>query len=50
MVDRAGEGCLGLFGVVIDVAGGQKQRFRGFAMMGALDAAMNQAGGGTQAG
>ena len=48
MVDRAGEGRLGLFRVVVNIAGGQVQCFGGFAMMGALDSAMNQAGGGTQ--
>ena len=47
--DGAGEGGFGLFGVVVDVAGSEEQRFGGFAVMGALDAAMNQAGGGTQA-
>ena len=48
--DGSGESRLGLFGIVVDVARGQEQRFRGFAVMRALDAAMDEAGGGTQAG
>ena len=50
MLNRAGKGRLGLFGIVVDIARGQKQRFGGFAMMGALDAAMHEAGGGTKLG
>ena len=43
VLDRPGERRLGLFGVVVDVAGGQKQRLGGFAVMGALHAAVHQA-------
>ena len=46
VIDRAGEGGLGLFGVVVDIAGGEIQRLGGLAVLAALDAAVHQAGGG----
>ena len=50
MLDGAGERRLGLFGVVVDIAGGQEQRLGGFAMLRALHAAMHEAGRGTEVG
>src|ERR1700709_598985 len=50
MLDRAGERGFGLFGIVINITGREIRRFGGVAVGGTLDAAMNQAGRGTQAG
>ena len=48
--DVAFEGGFGLFGVVIDEAGGEVERLGGFAEMRALDAALHEQGGGTVGG
>src|SRR6185437_991313 len=47
MVDSAGERRFGLFGIVVDEAGGEKQRFGRLSEMAALHAAMHKAGGRT---
>ena len=50
MLDRAGEGGLGLLGAVVDEAGGEEERLGGFAELAALGAAMHESGRGRDGG